>query len=83
MITLYSEFRAVGARGTGEVMSPSRFDRSVNQSTRVADYAHSITTCPPGFSDFPTALQIIDDNTFLTILSIFSWHPDRKIVVFN
>jgi hypothetical protein len=38
---------------------------------------------PPGFSDYPTALQIIDDNTFLTILSIFSWHPDRKIVVFN
>ena len=33
------------------------FDRTVNPiSTNGEDYAHHITTCPPRFSDFPSAL---------------------------
>ena len=29
---------------------------------RVADYGHHITTCPPGFSDLPTALGWVLHN---------------------
>ena len=41
----------------GGAMAPPDFGRSVNPiSTRVADYAHHITTGLPGFTDLPTAL---------------------------
>ena len=45
-------------KGRGSTTSPLIFGRSVNPiSTRGADYARHITTCPPpGFSDLPMAL---------------------------
>ena len=50
----------------GFAMTPPDFERSVNPiSTGVADYAHHITTCSPGFSDLPTALQLIVQQMIL------------------
>ena len=50
--------------GAGIAMAPPDFERSVNPiSTRRADYAHHITTGPPGFSEIPTALDSEHDSS--------------------
>ena len=55
---LLSKSRPVGAGGTGGAMKPPDFVKSVNPiSPRVADYAHQVTNCSPGFSDLPTSLK--------------------------
>ena len=46
--------------GVGGAMAPQDLGRSVNSiSTRGTDYAHHITTGPPGFSDLPTTVSLI------------------------
>ena len=52
---LLSKSRPVGARGA---ITPPEFVKSVNPILlRVADYAHQVTNCSPGFSDLPTSLK--------------------------
>ena len=60
---VYEVSRPVGAEGTGGDMAAPDFGRSANPiSTRGADYAHLITTGPPGFSEFPMALVSAEDE---------------------
>ena len=52
---LASEHRTVGAGGTG-AGPQSLADHLTLSQSGWTNYAHHITTCPPGFSDLPTAL---------------------------
>ena len=60
---VYEVSRPVGAEGTGDTMAPPDFGRSANPiSTMGAEYAHLVTTGPPGFSDLPMALVSAEDE---------------------
>ena len=72
--------RAVARGGAGGASAPPIFDSSVNPiSTRGgADYAHHITTSPPGFSDLATALHNssvhVFDNVTLDDKNVHSFY---------
>ena len=69
------QFRAVGTGGRGA--PPSVFGRPVNPiSTRGADYAHHITTCPLGFSVLLTALYI--HNILFFSACFTAWKYEKK-----
>ena len=67
--------RAVRAGGTGGHSPSPHFGRLVNHiSTRGADYAIHITTCPHGFSDFPMSLtKDTKDKVYLYALPYGQW----------
>ena len=58
------KYLLIRAVASGGALAPLVFGRTVNPiSTRGADYAHHITTGPPGFSDLPTALDSEPDSS--------------------
>ena len=68
--------------GAGGAMAPPDLGRSVTPISKQgggADYAHQITTCPPGFSDLPTALQSILE----VMASLCFWHHGTDLLLGN
>ena len=58
--------RPVVPGGSGAAKALPVLGRPVNPiSTRGADYAHHITAGTSGFSDLPTALQLVHDDHFI------------------